>query len=191
MASAANAPISPEEYLERERKAEFRNEYFQGQIVAMGGASRQHGRIVTNLVRELGQRLRKRDCNVYSSDLRVAVTRAGVYAYPDVVVTCGEEKFLDATFDTLLNPAAIIEVLSESTQHYDRGRNESYRSLPSLMEYITVAQDRIHVEQSTRQGDGRWLLTESSDPAGRIQLESLGVDLVLSELYEKVDFAGR
>lgn len=190
MATASNIFITPEEYLERERKAEFRNEYFRGQVVAMSGASRQHVRIVTNLIRELGQQLRQRDCNVYSTDLRVSISRASLYTYPDVVITCGEEKFLDTAFDTLLNPAVIIEVLSESTRDYDRGQKfESYRLSASLSDYLTVAQDRMHVEQWTRQADGRWMLSEHTEASSRIHIQLIGVELPVSDIYEKVQFS--
>lgn len=189
MATPAAAHISPEEYLERERKAEFRSEYFRGEMVAMSGATRWHGRIVTNLVRDLGQQLRSRDCNVYSSELRVCISETGVYAYPDIVVTCGEENFRDSTLDTLLNPVVIVEVLSTSTENYDRGAEfESYRSIPSLMEYLMVAQDKTHLEQYTRQPNGRWLLADHSDPSTRMHLECLGIDLQLADVYEKVSF---
>lgn len=189
MATPANAPISPEEYLERERKAEFRSEYFRGEIIAMPGGSRRHGRIVTNLVREIGQQIRDRDCNIYSSDLRVAVSEASLYAYPDIVVTCGEETFLDAKFDTLLTPTLIIEVLSESTKKYDRGRKfESYRSCASLAEYILVAQDDIHIEQYTRWGEGPWTVSEFRDAEAVVRLASLAVELRLSDVYAKVKF---
>ncbi len=158
--------ITPEEYLERERKAETKSEYFRGEIFAMAGASRNHGRIVTNLVRELSARTRGRTCNVYSGDLRVAVGPIGLYTYPDVVVVCGEEKYLDGQLDTLLNPTLIVEVLSESTKDYDRGQKfQSYRALASVMEYLAVAQDKMYIEQYARQSDGRWILAEYSDPA--------------------------
>lgn len=189
MATAASGYVTPEEYLERERKAEFKSEYFRGQIVAMGGASRYHGRIVTNLIQEIGQQLRNRDCNLYASELRVSVSRAGMYAYPDIVVTCGEEKFVDDAFDTLLNPVLIIEVLSKSTQIYDRGQKfEAYRCSESLSEYVMVAQDKMQLEQYTRQQDGRWLFGEWNRPADLIRFESIGVDVPLSNIYAKIDF---
>ncbi len=187
MASVTSTYISPEEYLERERKAEFRSEYFRGEIIAMSGGSRYHGRIITNLVRELGQQLKHRDCNVYSSDLRVAVSSAGMYAYPDVVVTCGEEKFIDETLDTLLNPIVVVEVSSDSTKKYDHGQKfESYRSISSLMEYLMIAQDKVHVEQYARQPDDHWLLTDHRDATSCISLASVGIELRLSDVYEKV-----
>lgn len=187
MSTLTKTYITPEEYLERERKAETKSEYFQGGIFAIAGASRRHGCIVTNLVRELSESTRKRPCNVYTSDLRVAT--AGLYTYPDVVVVCGEEKYIDAQLDTLLNPTLIVEVLSDSTKDYDRGQKfESYRTLPSLREYLTVAQDKTHVEHYTKQPDQRWLSTEYSDPAARIRLDSIEVELLVSEVYEKVEF---
>lgn len=191
MSTLQNTYVTPEEYLERERKAETRSEYFRGEIFAMAGASRQHARIVTNLVRELSERLRKRPCNVYSSDLRVAVGQTGFYTYPDVTVVCGEEKFADGHLDTLLNPIVIIEVLSESTKDYDRGQKfESYRTLPSLMEYLTVAQDKIHVEHWLRQEDQRWILTEYGDRNATIALPCIDAQLSIADMYEKVELIG-
>lgn len=191
MSTLQNTYVTPEEYLERERKAETRSEYFRGEIFAMAGASRQHARIVTNLVRELSERLRKRACNVYSSDLRVAVGQTGLYTYPDVTVVCGEEKFADGHLDTLLNPTVIIEVLSESTKDSDRGQKfESYRTLPSLMEYLTVAQDKIHVEHWLRQADQRWILTEYGDRSATITLPSIDAQLSIADMYEKVELMG-
>jgi len=188
MATLPSAYLSPEEYLERERKAETKSEYIRGEIFAMAGASRRHGLIVTNLVRELSEATRRRECTVYSGDLRVAVLATELYTYPDVVVVCGEEKYIDGEFDTLLNPTLIIEVLSDSTRDYDRGRKfENYRAIPPLREYLTLAQDNIHVEQWTRQQDQRWLLTEYSDRAATLTLESLGVQLSVADIYEKID----
>ena len=190
MSSVPTTYLTPEEYLEQERKAETRSEYFQGEVFAMAGASRRHGLIVTNLIRDLSEKLRKRDCNVYSTDLRLAVNPAGLYTYPDVLVVCGGEEVLDQHDDTLLNPTLLIEVLSESTKDYDRGQKfESYRKLSSLREYLTVAQDKIHIEQWTRQPDNGWILREYSDAAEIIELPSIDVDLQLADIYEKIDFS--
>ena len=189
MSTAPKQYITPEEYLEQERKAEWRSEYFDGEVFPMLGASRHHALIVTNLAGELRQRLSDRPCNVYSSSLRVRVSSTGLYTYPDIVVTCGEEQLLDNASDTLLNPLLIVEVLSDSTGDYDRGRKfESYRALPSLKEYLTVAQDRAHVEQYQFQGNGRWLLLDHSDPTAGIALGSVEAELPLSEIYKKVSF---
>ncbi len=146
MATVPGERLTVEEYLERERKAEFKSEYFAGETFAMSGASRRHVLVATNISSDLRQSLRSRLCKVYAANLRVAVSPTGLYTYPDVVVTCGDEQFHDEQFDTLLNPRFIIEVLSESTKDYDRGQKfESYRALESLQEYLTVAQDRVHV----------------------------------------------
>ena len=191
MSSAPTRYITPEEYLEQERKAETRSEYFQGKVFAMAGASRRHARIVSNLVRELSGKLIDRDCNVYSNDLRLAVSQAGLYAYPDVMVVCGEEQVADRHDDMLLNPTLLIEVLSKSTKNYDRGQKfESYRKLTSLREYLTVAQDKVHVEQWVRQPDDRWMLKEYFESDAKIALVSIGVELQLSDIYRKVDLGG-
>ncbi len=188
MATLPSTYITPEEYLERERKAETRSEYAGGEVFAMAGASPEHIVIVGNIFAGLHQQLRNRSCTVYSNDLLIAISPKGLYTYPDLAVVCGPLKFIDERRDTVTNPAVIIEVLSQSTKDYDRGQKfESYRTLPSLMEYITVAQDRIHVEQWTRQPDQRWMLAEYSDPAAFIALQSIAVELQLADIYEKVD----
>src|SRR3569833_2528692 len=147
MATASNTYISPEEYLERERKAETKSEYYRGEIFAMAGASFRHGTIVANLSGELREKLRKTPCTVHASDLRLLVTPAGLYTYPDVVVIFGPPSFVDEREDIVTNPVVLIEVLSNSTKNYDRGQKfELYRTLSSLKEYVTVSQDQVHVE---------------------------------------------
>jgi Uma2 family endonuclease len=187
MSSQPTTLLSPDEYLELERKAERKSEYFQGEMFFMSGASRWHGLIVTNLVRELSQQLKANTCEVHSNDLRLRVSASGLYTYPDVMVVCGEPQFADNQKDTLLNPNLIVEVLSDSTRDYDRGRKfQHYRTLPSLREYLTVEQDAPHIEHWTRQPEDRWLLTEFSDLSQSIQLASLGCVLPLTEAYHKV-----
>jgi Uma2 family endonuclease len=189
MPSVATTRVTPEEYLERERKAEFKHEYRDGEMVAMNGASRWHVRIVTNLVRELSQRLRDTPCNVYSTDLRLAARPARLFTYPDVIVTCGEEQYIDEHFDTLLNPALIFEVLSESTKAYDRGKKfQSYRTVESLRDYVLVSQEKVHVEHWVRQPDNEWNKTELGNATDTIRFSSLGVELPLSEIYLKIKF---
>src|SRR5215207_6350571 len=137
MSSNPKTLLSEEEYLAIERQAEFRSEYVAGEMFAMAGASRRHNRTVTNLVVALDNQLRARPCNVYSNDMRVKVQSTGLFTYPDVVVTCGEERFADGEMDVLLNPVVIVEVLSDSTEAYDRGKKfESYQSIESLKEYV-------------------------------------------------------
>jgi Uma2 family endonuclease len=181
--------LSPAEYLEQERRAEHKNEYFQGEVSAMAGASRRHGLIVTNLVAELRQQLKGKPCEVYSGDLRLRVTPAGLYAYPDVLVAYCDVQFADDQKDTVLNPVVLIEVLSESTRDYDRGTKfEYYRTLPSLMEYLTVAQDKPHIEHWMRQQEDLGMLAEFHKLSQTIRLASIDCLLPLAEIYDKVDW---
>ena len=187
MSSQPNTYLSPEEYLEIERKAERKSEYHQGEMFAMAGASRRHGLIVFNVGGELRGQLKGRPCEAFSNDLRLRVSPTGLYTYPDVVVVCGEPQFADDQDDTLLNPTVIIEVLSKSTRDYDRGMKfEHYRTLPSLLEYLTIAQDKVHVEHWTRQQEHLGLLAEYNDLSQAIQLPAIGCALALSEVYDKV-----
>lgn len=188
MSSQPQTFITPEEYLARERQAEQKSEYFNGEIFAMSGASPRHVLIVTNVVAELRGQLKKRPCTVYSTDLRVKVSATGLYTYPDVVVVCETPQFDDEHQDTLLNPTLIVEVLSDSTKDYDRGgKFEQYRTLPSFVEYVLISQDKHHVEHFVRQPDKRWILSETNRPEDAITLTSIGCTLVLQEVYDKVD----
>lgn len=180
---------TPEDYLALERESEQKHEYLNGEIFAMVGASKAHNLIVTNLVAELRQQLKKRPCRVYSNDMRVKVGPSGLYTYPDVVVACGEDRFDDEHRDTLLNPTVLVEVLSESTKDYDRGEKFThYRRLDSLQDYLLIAQDRCHVEHYQRQPENRWLLSETDDPDAVVRLVSIDCRLALREVYDKVTF---
>jgi Uma2 family endonuclease len=177
--------FTPEQYLEIERKAEFKSEYYQGEMFAMAGARSDHNLIVGNLVTVFNPQLRSRPCLVYASDMRVRVSPTGLYTYPDVVVVCGEPQFADNELDTLTNPTLIVEVLSPSTEAYDRGRKfEHYRSLPSLREYLVVASERTHVDLFKRRSEEEWLLT-AGRPEDTIELSSIACKLPLAEIYLK------
>ena len=148
--------ISPEEYLAAERASEAKHEYLAGEVFAMVGASWEHNLIVTNLVRELSGQLKDRPCRVYASDMRVGVEVADLYAYPDIMISCSDDHFADTHFDTLLNPTVVIEVLSPSTEAYDRGEKFAhYRRLESLTNYLLVSQNRRRIEHFHREADGR------------------------------------
>jgi len=182
--------LTPEQYLEIERAAEFKSEYYQGEMFAMAGAVRVHNLLAVNATREISEQLRKRPCETYSNDMRVHVPATGLYTYPDVVAVCGERQFLDDRQDTLLNPNLIVEVLSPTTEAFDRGRKfEHYRSIESLREYLMVASDRVHADLFTRQPDGRWILTSAERLEDSLDLQSVGCRLNLADLYEKVEFA--
>ena len=180
--------LTPEDYLALERSADFKNEYFAGEIFAMTGASEPHNLIVVNVGAEIRQQLKKRPCKAYVNDMRVKVSPTGLYTYPDLIVVCGKSEFDDTHFDTLLNPTLIIEVLSDSTEAYDRGRKfEHYRKLESLAEYVLIAQHRPHVESYRRQPDQQWLLTESTGLESTLRLHSIDCELALMEVYDKVE----
>jgi Uma2 family endonuclease len=188
MATLTKTYITPEQYLEIERKAEFKSEYYQGEMFLMGGARWTHNRLVANLIASLHQQLRSRPCQTLPSDMRVQVEATGTYTYPDVSVVCGEPQFLDETRDTLLNPSLIVEVLSPSTEGFDRGRKfEYYCSVESVSEYLMVSSERVRAELYTRQPDGRWLLTAVNRLEDSLDLQSVGAHLALADLYEKVD----
>jgi len=187
MASSAKTLFTPEQYLSLERQAEQKSEYFNGEIFAMAGASREHNLIITNVVASLHGQLKGRPCEVYPSDMRLKVTATGLYTYPDVVVVCGEPQLEDQEGDTLLNPTLLVEVLSSTTEAYDRGEKSAhYRRLESVKEYVLIAQDRYRVERYARQPDGQWLLLEVSDPTQTVHLASIGCDLALADVYDRV-----
>ncbi len=180
--------LTSEEYLAYERQAQAKSEYFAGEVFAMAGASEAHNLITLNIAAELRQQLKQKPCRVYSNDMRVLVSHLGLYAYPDVVVTCGERHFSDEHKDTLINPTFIVEVLSPSTADYDRGGKFAvYRNLPSLQTYMLVAQDHCHVEVFERQVNDSWLLTEFKDVETILSLPSLGVQLSLAEVYSRLE----
>jgi Uma2 family endonuclease len=188
MSSQPKTCLTPEEYLAAERRNEFKSEYIDGEMVAMISASRRHGLIAFNIATLLGPQLRGRPCEGYLSDMRVRIPTTRMYTYPDAVVVCGEPQFEDDDLDTLLNPTLIVEVLSESTERYDRGRKFGfYRTIESLAEYVLVAQDEYRIEQYAKRPDGRWLLTDHRSPEDSVELASIQCTLALREVYEKVD----
>jgi Uma2 family endonuclease len=185
-------PITPTEYLVRERVAASKSEYYAGEVVAMAGASRTHVRIVTSLARHLGNRLHCGPCEPFVADMRVGITGAGAYVYPDVAVVCGEPQFEDPALDTLVNPTVLIEVLSATTERLDRGRKaQAYRALPTLREYVLVAQDRPRMEVYTREQDGAWSTEVLQGLDGVLALRSLKIEVPLAAVYERVFPAAR
>src|SRR5437763_806965 len=184
MSTVAKPLLTPQQYLDRERQADFRSEFYRGEMFAMAGVSWEHTLIKDNLAGETGNQLKAGPCRVGTSDLRVKITATGLYTYPDLVVVCGEPQFEDDQFDTLLNPRALVEVLSDSTEKYDRGAKFAhYRQIPSLQEYVMVAQDRPLVERYVRQADGSWLLTVVEGPSSTFTFTSIPVRIPLSAVY--------
>ena len=175
-----------EEYLALERSAPYKSEFHDGQIYAMTGASRKHNLITVNIAGELRTQLKKRPCEAYISDMRVKAAEARSYHYPDIVVVCGTPQFEDAHVDTLLNPTLLVEVLSPSTEAYDRGgKFAHYRKIATLREYLLVTQDQPSIERYLRQEDV-WMLTEAVGLEATVPLESIDCTLSLREVYDKV-----
>ena len=182
--------LTPQDYLALERQAETKSEYYAGEVFAMAGASRKHNTIVTNLAYLLVGQLKGRSCEVYNSDMRVKVSATGLYTYPDLVVVCGKPRFDDDQEDTLLNPTVIIELLSKSTEAYDRSEKfAQYRALQSMTDYLLIAQDIARLEHYARQPDGSWRFLDSTGLDAVAVVDSIQCQLSLADVYDKVDLA--
>jgi len=190
MSAIPKTKFTAKDYLEFERNSETKHEFFNGEIFAMSGAKRNHNKITTNLSGLVWQHLKGKICENYSNDMRVFVPATGLYTYPDLVVVCGEPQFQDEVFDTLLNPVLLIEVLSETTESYDRGKKfQHYRSIESLQEYVLVSQNEPRIEKYVRHGDGFWLLSEAVGIESKIEFASIECEIELREVYDKIDFS--
>jgi len=182
--------ISPEEYLIDERESFEKHEYFDGEIFQMAGASEKHNIINGNTFASLHFQLKKRPCKGYQSDMRVHIPATGLFTYPDITVVCGKSEFLpDGKLDTLLNPVLIVEILSTSTEGYDKGvKFDNYRSIESLQEYVLISQDSKRIMRYTKQNDGSWNLMDFIGDATEIELFSIECTLNTSDIYDKVEF---
>ena len=181
--------ITPEEYLHRERQAEHRSEYYRGEMFAMAGASANHNWIVLNIGSHLREQLKSKPCRVYPSDLKLRVEATGLFTYPDLSIVCGEPRLESDHGDVLLNPVVLVEVLSDSTEAYDRGKKfEHYRTIPSLQHYVLITQDRHSIDCFTRSNGESWNLTSCKGLSGKITLEAIECELLGSEVYDKVVF---
>lgn len=189
MSAVPKKRLTAEEYLEFERNSEIKHEFYNGRIYAMAGAKRNHNKIALNIGSEIRTHLKGRKCEAYPSDMRIYIPRFGLYTYPDVSVVCGKPEFQDAVLDTLLNPVLLIEILSDSTESYDRGKKfQHYRSIESLQEYVLVSQNEARIEKYIRQGDGFWVLSEAVGIESSIMFESIDCPISLAEVYDKIDF---
>lgn len=183
-------PMTEADYLAFERVSEVKHEFLAGEVFAMTGASRAHNLICVNLIALLKNQLRGRSCEIYPSDMRIKVQATGLYTYPDISVVCGQAEFGDEHLDTLFNPTVIIEVLSASTERYDRGKKfQHYRELVSLQEYVLIAQDNPHLERFVRQADGLWQYRDVQGQDAVLELTSIKCVLNLAEVYEQVRFS--
>ena len=180
--------LTPEQYLEIESKAEFRSKYYRGEMFAMAGATRIHNLIAANISQYLGQQLEKTPCERYQ--MRVRVSGTGLYTYPDVVVACSPQFVGSQQQQTLLNPVVIVEVLSPSTEAYDRGlKFKHFRTFEPLQAYLLVASESVDVELRARQADGQWTIALADRLEDVIELPSIGCRLSLADVYRKVELA--
>ncbi|WP_342088824.1 Uma2 family endonuclease [Dyadobacter sp. OTU695] len=189
MSAVAIKMYTEEEYLELERTAEYKSEYYRGEIFAMSGASRYHNRITENLSGEIYLELKGKPCQSFSRDMRVHIPENTLYTYPDLLIVCGKPEFLDKQTDTLLNPSVIIEVLSPSTEGYDQGRKfHLYRSLRTLTEYVLIDSQDIRAEVHRKGSDGLWILaSEASDIEGSIEIGHIGLTLKMADIYAQIE----
>lgn len=187
MSSLPSYHISPEEYLTIERQAEYKSEYVDGVMYAVAGGSERHNLIAANIIISIGVQLRNYHCRVYPSDLKVRVPNSKRFFYPDVSVVCGETRFADDERDVILNPILIVEVLSESTAAYDRGKKFlSYQQIDSLQEYLLVSQDEVIVEHYVRQNNDTWIYTKAIGLDETIVIPSIECEIALRDIYDKV-----
>ena len=188
MSALKDTYITPEQYLEIERQAEFKSEYFAGRMFAMAGGSLAHSTISINLSGMFWSQLRKKTCQAFNSDMKVCVNATGLYTYPDISVVCGEVRYFDGHRDMIENPLVIVEVLSPTTEGYDRGEKFAhYQEVPSLAEYLLVSQEAMRIEHYVRQDDNQWLLSNHFGPDAVVKIASIDCDLPLAEVYERVE----
>ena len=184
--------VTPEEYLRLERAADYKSEYYAGEIFSMAGGSPTHSVIIASAIGELCNRLKGHRCVPYDSNLRVFVASTGLYTYPDASVICGPLELVPGHDDMITNPPLTVEVLSDATEAYDRGKKFAhYRTLPSFAEYVLVSQKEPLVEVFFRMADGTWQLTPARGREASVRLQSLGVELRLAEVYDRVEFPER
>jgi Uma2 family endonuclease len=181
--------LTEAEYLALERAASFKSEFFHGQMFAMAGGSPMHSLIAANLIRELGTKLKGSPCKAFTSDLRLQVQDSGLYTYPDVSVVCGALAFVPGTDDTVVNPTLLVEVLSDTTEAYDRGEKfRHYQLMPSLKEYLLASQRQPRLEHFLRRSNNEWALRTAEGMDATLTLPSLEITLELHEVFAGVEF---
>lgn len=179
-----------EEYLELENASEEKHEYYQGEIFDMAGGKQEHNLVTMNLYRELGNKLRGKPCRPNNSETRIHIKTNGLFTYPDVSIVCGKPEYLNDDEFNLLNPSVIFEVLSPSTKSYDRGdKFKLYRAIPTLREYILIDPDKINVEAYYINGDNEWALRELNEISESLSIQTVGITLPLTDIYEDTKIA--
>jgi Uma2 family endonuclease len=182
--------ITEKEYLETERLALEKHEYYKGEIFAMSGASIAHNKIFSNTFLEIGTKLKGKKCQPFGSDLRIHIPKNTLFTYPDISIVCGETETTDDKFDTITNPSVIIEILSPSTRNYDKGEKFTlYREIDSLQEYILIDSERIMVEKFIRNSDNSWQLTEYKSIDLSFSITTVAIEMPLLDIYEGLAIA--
>jgi Uma2 family endonuclease len=180
---------TPQEYLAVEEEAGYKSEYFQGEIFAMSGGSANHNRISGNLYITLETAFEGKPCEAFITGMRLLVSENGLYTYPDIMVVCGELDFVEGRDDTVTNPVVIVEVLSKSTEGYDRGAKfELYRALQTFQDYVLVDQAKVHIEHFHKLDDGRWILQEFNQLEDVFTIETIDFDISLQQIYRRVNW---
>ncbi|MGL6096057.1 MAG: Uma2 family endonuclease [Fimbriiglobus sp.] len=189
MSAVPKRKLTAAEYLVIEKKAEFKSEFYNGEMFAMAGASREHNRVTDNLHGEMYGLFKGSRCQPMSRDQRVQIDATGLYTYPDLIIVCGRPEYSEHDRDTLVNPTALVEVLSPSTEAYDRGAKfRQYQQIPSLREYVMVAQDEPRIERYVRQSNGDWLLTVFAGPDAEFAITTGPARVPMADVYRGVEF---
>lgn len=189
MAAEPKTFLTVQDYLEIERRSETKHEYVDGVVVAMVGASAEHNRIQSSVIAHLYPPLRQHGCEIFGGDMRVGIESLNLYTYPDLAIVCATPRFSSGAPEALLNPVLLVEILSPSTERYDRVKKFArYRQIPSLREYVLIAQDIPMIEHYVRQGDGTWLWSAVERLEDTLALPTIGCALALAEVYEQVTF---
>lgn len=189
MSTVPKRRLTPQEYLAIERQAQFKSEYYHGEMYAMAGARYSHNRVLANLLSKIGYQLDGKECFMLPNDMRVRVPDKDSYFYPDAIIVCGKPEFEDNVFDTLLNPKVIFEVLSESTEQFDRGRKfDEYCKIATLEEYVLVSQTKMQIQRFVRRSEDHWDLHIFKDDKSDFTLETVPVSIPLNAIYEGIDF---
>lgn len=189
MSAAPQRRLTPQEYLAIERQAQFKSEYYHGEMYAMAGARYSHNLVLMNLIGNLYDQLKGSPCKVLSNDMRVKEADSDNYFYPDAIIVCGKPEFEDNVFDTLLNPKIIFEVLSKSTEQFDRGKKfDEYCKITTLQEYVLVSQTKMQIQRFVKRSEDHWDLRIFKDEKSDFSLETVPVTIPLIAIYEGIDF---
>lgn len=189
MASVPVSRLTEEQYLEIERAAQFKSEFYRGEMFAMAGGTLDHGELQAQVIFECRNRFAGRDCRAFGSDVRVRAGTSGLYTYPDISIVCGRPVCVDNHKDTITNPVVIIEVLSPTTEAYDRGKKfQLYQTIQSFIEYILISQTEMRIERFTRGENDTWTLRSYAGKDAELRIDAIDISIPLEAIYRRVEF---